>query len=126
MDHSRTLRLVGREAAVLHRDDSVVPSAVELLRAIACIIRATQSTWAPVTALAQRLNKFRGAILDAAQRYSWCTHINGYICAKAQEVLFDASPRVLINRPRDMFALARALTSAAQPLVTGRVLVRWL
>ena len=126
MDHSRTFLPASRDAAVLSCGDSVLPSAVELLRAIAVILRGTQSAWAPVGALAQRLNTSRGAILDVAQRYDWCTHINGYICAKAQDALFQASPRVLINWPRDMFALARAITSATQPLVPRRVLVRWL
>ena len=115
---------IGRDSTISHGGDSVDSFEIELLGAMAAIVREGQSTWVKILALCEKLKAPADKTVRAIDQCSWCTHINGYVRVKGLHDLFLGSPRKLANVPRDVFALARTITSAAQPLVPRRVLAQ--
>ena len=93
------------------KENFIVPTDAQLLRAIAVAIRGTRSAWASVAALCDILNVARCTLMSAIDRSSWwCTHINGYVIAKCQQAVFAHTPERLTNAPRDMLALALGMS----------------
>ena len=79
-----------------------VPNAAQLLRAIAFAVRGARCGWAPVPRLCAILTVSRRTLICAVQRNSWwCTHINGYVIAKNQEVIFADIPAKITDVVRN-------------------------
>ena len=102
---------------------NVEPTDAELLRAIAMAIRGQRCAWAPVAVVSAILDVPAPVVFLAVKRDVFCMHINGYIRAMSQQAMLGDVGKVLGNAPREMLALARALTSETQPRMPQQVLV---
>ena len=116
--------IISSFSKLLRAMESVAPTDAELLRAIAMAIRGQRCAWAPVAVVSAILNVPAQMVLLAVKRDVFGVHINGYLRAKRQQALLGHVGKVLGNAPREMLALARALTSETQPRVLQQVLVK--
>lgn len=98
-------------------------SDVELVSGIAQVIRGTRCAWAPVSGVCQVLQVSRRNLLESVMSSKFCTHVNGYLRAKTLEQMLAPTKVYLGNAPREMLALAVAMTSDTDPFIPQQVLV---